>query len=189
MGPLSQEKVSLCPGWWVRLFKRIYTVTEFLIDNFNNILFLLSFRDHSHYTQFYCLFFCSNFLSLKEGMSGKYRNRKKKYCQRQKGKTHFITFTLISKSWGLMSPWEFQDFVFRLYNVLACPFLQCICTLYLREWDYPFTYLSISRTSWALSSFCLWAHTSSFVKKKKILFYLNILKNMCKISICWAPYI
>lgn len=77
MGPLSQEKVSLCPGWWVRLFKRIYTVTEFLIDNFNNILFLLSFRDYSHYTQFYCLFFCSNFLSLKEGMSGKYRNRKK----------------------------------------------------------------------------------------------------------------
>ena len=63
MKPLSQEKTSLCPGWWVRLFKRIYIVTEILIDNFSNILFLLPFRDHSHSTQFYCLFFCSNFLS------------------------------------------------------------------------------------------------------------------------------
>ena len=116
-------------------------------------------------------------------------------CKRVQRETHFITspiaFTLISKSWRMMSPWEFQDFAFWLYTVLASPFLQYICTL-LPETVGLSIYLSIYLSQEQVELYLLSVSKPTLpylLKRKKYYFaYLNILKNMYKISICCTPY-
>ena len=84
MKPLSQEKTSLCPGWWVRLFKRIYIVTEIPIDNFSNILFCyLSETIHILHSFIVCFSVLTSCLRRRECQGNiEIEKKNKTYCPR-----------------------------------------------------------------------------------------------------------